>query len=161
MSIHVRSYTDADRCGMTQFYRTAWHATYDQIDGAAAIDRVIAALLHGERPEMFVMPVGDVALVAANTDGFVGGIRGHPRDGALHLSGMYVQPGTHRRGIGTALFAALLQRFPHGVAVRADVRPTSVAARLFYARHGFIETGRGRTDVGGEHWVDTIELRRG
>lgn len=145
---------------MTALYSAAWHATYDAIDGAAAIDRVIADLMNGDEPEMFALDDGDVALVATLDGRLVGGIRGHPRDGEVHLSGLYVAPDVQRRGIGALLLSDLVGRYPQNVAVRADVRPSSFAARQFYANEGFVEIGRGRADVGGNHWIDTIQLRR-
>lgn len=145
---------------MTALYSAAWHAAYDQIDGVAVIDRVIAALLDGDPPEMFELPEGDIALVAEADGRLIGSIRGHPRPDSVHLSGMYVAPDALRCGAGSGLFARLLSYFPPETIVRADVRPTSSAARQFYARHGFVEIGRGRTEVGGDHWVDMIELRR-
>ena len=161
MALIIRPYRDdADRGGMTALYSDAWHATYDGVDGAAAIDRVIVALLSGEPPEMFELPDGDIALVAERDGRLVGGIRGHPRGDEVHLSGMYVAPDAQGRGIGKALLDELVRWFPRTVALRADVRPTSTQARRFYARHGFVEINRARTDVGGDHWVDTIELMR-
>jgi ribosomal protein S18 acetylase RimI-like enzyme len=160
MGLVIRPFEDADRAEMTALYAAAWHATYDDVDGAVAIDRVIAALMEGDNPEMFVLGEHDVALVAELDGRLVGGIRGHPRDGELHLSGLYVAPDEQRRGVGAAMLEVLLSRYSAPFAVRADVRPTSMVARRFYARHGFVEIGRGHADVGGNHWIDTIELRR-
>jgi ribosomal protein S18 acetylase RimI-like enzyme len=156
----IRPFRHSDRAAMTALYSAAWHATYDAIDGPETIDRVIAALMQGEAPEMFTMPDGDIALVAESDGQLIGGIRGHPRGDAVHLSGMYVDPGTQRHGVGGALLSALLAHYPTGTAIRADVRPTSQSARTFYARNGFVEIGLGRTDVGGNHHVDMIELQR-
>ena len=161
MRLIIRPYANEDRAAMTALYRRAWHDTYDAVDGAAAIDRVIVALLEGEPPEMFSLPPGDVALVTEFGRRLIGGIRGHPRPSGVHLSGMYVAPDAQRCSAGSAMLATLLGRFPPDTVVRADVRPTSLAARQFYARHGFVEIGRSRADVGGNHWVDVIELRRG
>ena len=160
MPLIIRPYADTDRAAMTALYTAAWHATYDAVDGAETIDRVIAALMTGESPEMFAMPSGDIALVALHRGRIVGGMRGHPRGDAVHLSGMYVAPEAQRLGIGGALLKELLRRLPDDTVLRADVRPTSTSARAFYARQGFVETGRGRTDVGGNHCVDMVELRR-
>ncbi len=160
MPMIVRPFRHSDRPAMSALYGAAWHATYDAIDGAATIDRVIAALMDGEAPEMFTMPEGDIALVADLDGRLLGGVRGHPRGDAVHLSGMYVDPGMQGQGVGNALLMALLAHFPDGTTLRADVRPTSLLARKFYARHGFVEIGLGRTDVGGDHWVDMIELQR-
>jgi GNAT superfamily N-acetyltransferase len=156
----IRPFINSDRAAMTALYSAAWHATYDAVDGAETINRVIAALMQGDTPEMFTMPDGDIALVAELDGQLIGGIRGHPRGDAIHLSGMYVDPRMQRHGVGGALLAALLAHCPADTALRADVRPTSRSARKFYARHGFIEIGLGHTDVGGNHTVDMIELQR-
>ena len=64
MPLLIRPYVDSDRAAMTALYSAAWHATYDAVDGAATIDRVIAALMQGETPAMFSLAPGDLALVA-------------------------------------------------------------------------------------------------
>jgi ribosomal protein S18 acetylase RimI-like enzyme len=157
----IRDYDDAcDRSQMIALYCRAWHAAYDAIDGVAVIDKLIADLLSGDRPEMFEMPSGDVALVAERDGCIVGGVRGHPRNGILHLSGLYVAPPSARQGIGRALVAALFERCLAGTVVRADVRPTSLDALAFYAGLGFIRVGRSRTHVGGDLWSDTVEMQR-
>jgi ribosomal protein S18 acetylase RimI-like enzyme len=161
VTLTVRDYDDvADRAQMIALYTAAWHAAYDAIDGAAVIGKLIGDLLSGERPGMFEMPVGDVALVAERHRRIVGGVRGHPRQGILHLSGMYVDPQSARQGIGRALLATLFLRFPAGTVVRADVRPTSRGALDFYAGLGFIRVGRNRTHVGGDLWAETVEMQR-
>jgi ribosomal protein S18 acetylase RimI-like enzyme len=157
----IRDYDDdRDRVQMIALYSAAWHATYDAVDGAAVIDRLIADLLRGDQPEMFELPVGDLALVAEQDGKIVGGVRGHPREGLLHLSGMYVDPRCVRSGIGRALLSALFGRYPAGTVVRADVRPTSHTALDFYARLGFLRVGRNRTKVGGDLWSETVEMQR-
>jgi ribosomal protein S18 acetylase RimI-like enzyme len=161
MALLIRAYDDAnDRAEMIALYRAAWHATYDAVDGADLIDTLIADLLEGEPPQMFVLPPGDVALVAVADGNIVGGVRGHPRAGVLHVSGMYVRPECQHFGVGRALLGDLCGRFGPGTVVRSDVRPTSAAALAFYQAQGFLRVGKGRTDVGGGHWVDTIEMQR-
>lgn len=160
MTASIRPYDNADRAAMTEFYRAAWHATYDAIDGADAIDRVIAALLVGEPPEMFDLASTDVALVAECDSELVGGLRGHPRDGVVHLSGMYVAAVSQRSGIGSALLAEMLRRFPVDTVMQADVRPSSASALRFYERHRFIVVGAGSGNVGGGHTVEMITMQR-
>jgi ribosomal protein S18 acetylase RimI-like enzyme len=161
MALLIRNYEDAsDRAEMIALYRAAWHATYDAVDGAAVIDQLILDLLEGEPPEMFGLLESDVALVAVADGRIVGGVRGHPRAGVLHVSGMYVWPECQHRGIGRALLNDLCGRFPLGTVVRSDVRPTSVGALVFYQKQGFVRIGKGLTDVGGGHWVEMIEMQR-
>lgn len=161
MAFHVRPYDDTcDRAAMIALYRAAWHAAYDAVDGAAAIDDLIAALLDGAEPQMFALPDGDIALVAEDAGQISGGVRGHPRSGVVHLSGFYVQPGGLRCGTGRALLSELLRRYPPGSVVRADVRPTSLAALAFYSSQGFERVGRGRSIVGSNLWSDVIEMQR-
>ena len=159
--ISIRPFVDAtDRAAMIALYRIAWHAAYDAIDGPDAIDRLIEALLDGEPPSMFALPPCDVAIVAtAGRFGIVGGMRAHPREGIVHLSGVYVYPAWFRSGAGSALLANLLGRQRIGAVIQADVRPTSKAAVAFYRRHGFEMVGTEHTNVGGDHWVDTLIMQ--
>jgi ribosomal protein S18 acetylase RimI-like enzyme len=157
----IRDYDDArDRPHMIALYRAAWHAAYDSVDGVDVIDKLIADLLSGDAPEMFELPLGDVALVAELQGKIVGGARAHPRKGILHLSGMYVDPQCTCRGVGRALLIALFDRYPAGTVVQADVRPTSHGALAFYGRLGFMHVGRTRTHVGGDLWTETVEMQR-
>jgi ribosomal protein S18 acetylase RimI-like enzyme len=157
----IRPFVDpADREAVAALYRTTWHATYDSVDGADAIDRVLADQLHGDAPEMFDLASGDAALVASIGDLIVGSARAHPRHDGVHLSGFYILPGYQRRGVGAALFRGLRRLFPRSTIWRASVRPTSAAAKRFYARHGFREIRRSQSDVGGGHLIDAIELER-
>ncbi len=161
MAPTIRDYDDTcDRAQMIALYSAAWHATYDAIDGAAAIDKLIEDLLSGEEPGMFDLPAGDVALVAEMAGRIAGGVRGHPRKGILHLSGIYVDPRRAREGIGRVLLDALFERFPAGTVVRADVRPTSLGALKFYERLGFIRVGQSRVRAGGDLWAATVEMQR-
>jgi ribosomal protein S18 acetylase RimI-like enzyme len=161
MGLIIRDYDDRrDRPPMAALYSSAWHAAYDAIDGADVIDQLIVDLLRGDPPAMFELPAGDVALIAERDGLIVGGVRGHPRDGLLHLSGMYVDPKRARRGIGRALLQALIGRYPAGTVVRADVRPTSSGALEFYTRAGFLRIGHNRTHVGAGLWTDTVEMQR-
>ncbi len=161
MALLVRAYDDTrDRADMIALYRGAWHAAYDAVDGPAAIDDLISALLDGPEPEMFSLSEGDIALVAEGAGQICGGVRSHPHRGVVHLSGFYVQPDGLRRGTGRGLLAELLRHYPPGSVIRADVRPTSFAALAFYTSEGFERVGQGRSLVGGRLWSDVIELQR-
>ena len=161
MQCIIRPYDDAtDRAKLIALYRAAWHAAYDAIDGADTIERLITALTAGDTPEMFALPAGDLALVADDQGRIIGGARAHPRADGVHISGLYVLPEMQHAGVGAALLAILLAKFPRDAVWRTDVRPEGPATLKFYARHGFAEVARGRADVGGGLVVDMIEMRR-
>lgn len=57
-----------------------------------------------------------------------------------HLDQLFVDPGRQKRGIGTFLLEAAMEKAPP---VRTlNVFEQNVAARRFYERHGFREAGR-------------------
>ena len=159
-TVLIRDFESRDRAGVIALYRAAWHAAYDAIDGAAAIERLLEALVAGDTPELFDMAPADVALVADRQGRIIGGARGHPHDGIVHLSGMYVAPDAQRSGVGWALLQTLTSRFPPATMFQADVRPASTGAIRFYERHGFVRAGVGRADAGAGHLVDMVVMRR-
>lgn len=64
-----------------------------------------------------------------------------------HVEMLFVEPGLRGRGIGTALLDDFRAR--HGK-VWLDVNEQNAAARAFYARRGFVVTGRSPLDGAGQ-----------
>lgn len=161
ITLRIRPQRDSDSSALVRLYRAAWHATYDAIDGADWVEAMSVKLLDGDPPEMFAFAADDIALVAVRFGRIVGAIRAHRRAGLSFISGFYLYPHLQRRGIGSALLMTLLARIPPGEVVQLNVRPTSTAARQFYAAHGFVELGHGREDVGHGAPIDVVYLRHG
>lgn len=80
--------------------------------------------------------------VAVDDDGPVGFLAGS--GGAV--DGLFVDPAVHGRGVGTALLEDAAARHP---VLTLDVNEENPAARAWYARRGFVETGRSETDDDG------------
>ena len=88
---------------------------------------------------------GEIFFVAIDTgeaSRAVLGFSSHHQDGSAHGIGVYVRGSAARCGVGSALLrAAEAEARAHGASsLEIDA---SLAAVDFYARHGFIETGRG------------------
>ena len=89
----------------------------------------------------------------------------NPRQAYRHAceDSVYLHPDRLRRGIGTALLAALIEAgeasgFRQMVALIAGSEAASVA---LHARFGFVEAGRLRS-VGRKHgrWLDVLSMQR-
>lgn len=74
------------------------------------------------------------------TVGFLGSV-------GARVEMLFVEPGLRGRGIGTALLDDFRSRH---AAVRLDVNEQNTAARAFYARRGFVVTGRSPLDGAGQ-----------
>jgi putative acetyltransferase len=90
--------------------------------------------------------------VAVADDGPVGFLAGS--GGAVDA--LFVDPAVHGRGAGTAL---LDDAAAHHAVLTVDVNEQNPAARAWYARRGFVETGRSETDDEGRPYP-LLHLRR-
>jgi len=72
----------------------------------------------------------------------------------LHLLSIAVVPAARRRGVGSEILRALIERGSARGVVRAilEVREGNAAARAFYRRHGFVDIGTRR-----RYYSDTDE----
>lgn len=71
----------------------------------------------------------------------------YARDAFLHH--LYVDPGVHRRGIGSALLREVASRANGPLNLKCQL--TNTRARVFYAKHGFAEVEHGSDQHG--RWV--------
>jgi putative acetyltransferase len=112
----------------------------------------------------------DLLLVAVTDDGeLVGGAGLHPvgasprRRHAMCL-GMQVQPSWQRRGVGTALLAALIDVADNWLGLlrlELEVYTDNHRAQSLYKRHGFVEEGVHRCHALRDGvYVDTLSMAR-
>ncbi|HEV3053411.1 MAG TPA: ribosomal protein S18-alanine N-acetyltransferase [Solirubrobacteraceae bacterium] len=72
-------------------------------------------------------------------------------DQAWHLMNIAVDPGARRRGLGSALLAAMIERAGENAAYTLEVRTSNAGAIALYERFGFRAAGTRRryyTDAG-------------
>lgn len=84
-----------------------------------------------------------VRLTVAERDGVVVGFAG-TNEGALEM--LFVDTGARGSGVGSALLRQVIAE--DGV-TRVDVNEQNAAAAAFYARRGFVVTGRSEQDEAG------------
>lgn len=73
-----------------------------------------------------------------------------PPSGSQHLHALYVEAGSRRLGVGTALLTAVLELMDSSRPVQLGVAAFNDGARRFYHRHGFQEV------PGSEHLYEGI-----
>jgi ribosomal-protein-alanine acetyltransferase len=97
----------------------------------------------GERGESLIRRLGLVAEIDRRVVGFLVG-RAVPGDEEAELENMAVGAEDRNRGVGAALMKEFLVWCVAGGSLRMhlEVRESNGAARRFYERHGFRESGR-------------------
>jgi putative acetyltransferase len=137
---------DADRdehALLVGIWRRAVEATHAFL-GSAEIDDL--------EPRVRVELARAALRVAVGPDGPVGFLGGSA--GVVEM--LFVDPAAHGRGAGTAL---LEDAAAHHPVLTLDVNEQNPAARAWYARRGFLETGRSATDEAGRPYP-LLHLRR-
>jgi ribosomal-protein-alanine N-acetyltransferase len=93
---------------------------------------------------MFVLELSKpsgICLAAAVEDELVGYLVCSRYDTVWHVMNVAVDPDRRRRGIGTALLGALLERVGAGAQVTLEVRQSNTGALALYERFGFRSAG--------------------
>jgi putative acetyltransferase len=145
----IRDADPGEREALVGIWRRAVEATHDFLP-VVEID--------GLEPRVRVALARAVVRVATGPDddggrlgpvGFLGG-----RGGEVAM--LFVDPAVHGRGVGTAL---LDDASSHHAVLTLDVNEQNPVARAWYARRGFVETGRSTTDADGRPYP-LLHLRR-
>jgi ribosomal protein S18 acetylase RimI-like enzyme len=169
----LRDATPADACAIATVLVQSWRAAYRGL----LPDDVLAGLSVSDRERFWsdiltARPVHVRIVVAVTGDAIVGFAatgpplvpddRTDPTLGDLYA--LYLDPGVWRRGIGTRLHAAALDRLRSCGFTHAGlwVLDTNERALRFYIRHGWTDTGRTQVDHGpGGTELHERRLRRG
>ncbi|NMO93758.1 acetyltransferase [Actinomycetospora sp. TBRC 11914] len=144
MDWSIRDVAPQEREALVGLWRRAVEATHHFL-GAAQVDELepqTRAELARAAIRVAVGPDGALAGFLAGTGGAV--------------DGLFVDPAVHGRGVGTALLDDAAAR--HAV-LTLDVNEQNPAARDWYARRGFVQTGRSETDDDGRPYP-LLHLRR-
>jgi putative acetyltransferase len=143
MSWTIRDADPGEHAVLVGIWRRAVEATHRFL-GAAEIDDL--------EPRVRAELARAAVRVAAGPDGPVGFLGGSTGEIAM----LFVDPVVHGRGAGTAL---LDDAAAHHPVLTLDVNEQNPAARDWYARRGFRETGRSETDEDGRPYP-LLHLRR-
>lgn len=149
MSLVLRPATPADIPALREMLVATWHATYDATLGVEKVNEIAATWhslekLAAERAAAEAAPHENALLVATRAERLVGTASAQWQPGgALVLARLYVAPECQGAGIGKALLAATIARFPQARLARLEVEPRNERAIAFYARHGFRTVASG------------------
>ncbi|GIH28613.1 hypothetical protein Aph01nite_69230 [Acrocarpospora phusangensis] len=153
---------DADAVG--EVHASAWLAAYAPY---FAPDFFAAAVEHRRTKWHTVLAGGADTVLLARTDGRAGAYsyfgRSSSRPGLAEIFGFYAHPDLWGSGIAAALMTATLARLlddGFGQVSLWTLRDTA-QSRRFYAKNGFIESGRTQGhDFGDGHPVEQVEYER-
>jgi ribosomal protein S18 acetylase RimI-like enzyme len=121
--IEIRRAVPADAAGVADVYLASFHATYS-FPLAHTDDQVrawLAGIVGGGETWVAVDARRVVAMMVLDDDG---------------IDQLYVDPGWHRRGVGSRLVAIARERRPSGLSLYTF--QVNDRARRFYERHGFV-----------------------
>lgn len=106
-------------------------------------DTQIRGWLSGRSAEMYLPAIESGRLWVADD----GGVIGFAEIEGNELTKLFIRGDCSRRGVGRALLHTALEAIRRGGASSAVLEATT-NARAFYARHGFVEIGRGEFSHG-------------
>ncbi len=128
-----------------------WHDTYDPLLGSEKVAE-ISGRWHAI--EVLTQQIGSpdaLFLVAEHSGRLVGHAYALiPQPDVLFLSRLYVLPAWQRRGVGTRMLGAVLERYPGTARMRLNVEAGNGKGVAFYLRHGFTVVGE-RAEEGLRH----------
>ena len=149
MTLHIRPATLTGIPALREMLVATWHATYDATLGAEKVDE-IAAYWHSndkltaEFAEADANLADHALLVADDAGALVGTASAHLTScGRLDLARLYIAPHRQGAGLGTALFRAVLARFPAARTLRLEVEPRNAKAIHFYTQLGLVAIATG------------------
>lgn len=156
----VRIASPADIVAVQAVANTTWHATYDTMLSAAAID-VFLQRAYSEYALRQTLNNG--GLWVLETSGAIGGyVRLDVQDAVGQLNAIYVCPELQGRGYGLRLWRCALAWFEARQVneVQLSVAEKNLQARGFYNHLGFEEMGERHSTLLGEPLAERICLLR-
>lgn len=164
VAMALRPATVDDVGAIRRVAREGWHAAYDDVVGADAVDEQVDEWYAPEVLEDAIAREDWAYLVADGDDGVVGFASGGPTeegpaDGVL--AAIYVRPDRWDEGVGSSLLSAIhgdLRSLGCGSVWLAVLAENDVG-RSFYRSHGYRRHDEQTTTVGGVEAGELI-LRR-
>ncbi|MBW3086506.1 hypothetical protein KEM60_02727 [Austwickia sp. TVS 96-490-7B] len=137
----VRAACGDDLDALREFGHEAVPAAYAGVIEPELVDLLLAKRWTGEALAPAI--AAGRTMVAYEADRLVGVCTVGMHEGALVVWKLYVRPGDHGRGIGSALLAVARERADRAqVRLRLTFTEGNRYADAFCRRHGFVEVGR-------------------
>ena len=156
----VRVATPDDVPGIQSVARESWHATYDDILGADAVEQVVDGWYAAEELAQSIEREDGQFLVAERDGMIVGFAQGvlSDEDDAAHLPRIYVQSYHWGEGIGTELLDGVeTWASERGVRrLRLVVLADNEAGNGFYEKHGYDVVSEREEELAGESVVEYV-----
>lgn len=152
----VRPATPADIPAVSRLMARTWMASYAAFIPEETIARLTASWHSVERLAHQLAKPGLVFLVAETENVIVGhAAAARENGGEVFLRRLYVLPDSQRRGVGWALFEAVVAALPDTHGMRLEVFAENADAIAFYRRLGFEVTPE--TADGSARWEGLVE----
>jgi ribosomal-protein-alanine acetyltransferase len=129
-------------------------AGFDDVAAILALERQTAAAAHWTAEQYRTLVGGGIVLVAEEAGRLCGFIGAQAVAGEWEIENVVVAAELARRGIGSELVGALIERARSEAAgaILLEVRESNLGARGLYEKQGFREVGRRRT-----YYADPVE----
>ncbi len=157
---------------MQEVFYKSWLATYPNEKHGITVDdiedrhknRYDPERLAKRRDQMADPPEGETTLVAKDNDTIVGVCRVTRHPDRNRLYAIYVLPGYHGQGVGTAMWQAAQHYLDQTKHTTVKVAIYNTKAIKFYKGLGFVDTGRRMSDpkftMKSGAVIPEIEMRR-
>jgi ribosomal protein S18 acetylase RimI-like enzyme len=138
----IRPAIPEDAGGTRRVLVETWQDTYDSLLGPERV-REITGRWHAVEALTEQIGSPDASFLAAEHSGRLIGhaFAREPQPGVLFLSRLYVLPAWQRRGVGTRLLRAVVERHPGAARMRLNVEVENGKGVAFYRRHEFKVVG--------------------
>jgi ribosomal protein S18 acetylase RimI-like enzyme len=140
--ITIREAEPPDLAAVRALLVETWHDTYDALIGTEKVTEITDSWHSIENLKRQLAMPATAFFVAEQAGAIVGhAFANGQRPPSLMLSRLYVLPLSQRRGIGTLLLAAAIERYPACNVVRLEVEAGNAKGLAFYRGQGFHDVG--------------------
>jgi ribosomal protein S18 acetylase RimI-like enzyme len=157
--IQVRKATINDIIGIQQVAHLTWHSAYEHTMRPDTRAQILAEFYNEQSLARSLEREEALFLVAEEQDRIIGFVQALPRPcSGYEITRIYILPQWQQKGVGSQLYAALVEHLPNQ-ALSAIVQRDHQAAIAFFKKHGFVQQRELELPVFGET-LTFVELAR-
>ncbi len=139
---YIRTAGKADLPAVRELLVNTWHDTYDRLYGIENVNEITGKWHSAEALRQRLDLPNSEFLVADDGKTILGMAFATFAEETIALHQIYVASAGQRRGVGGALLDEMLTCFDEAQSIKLKVDPGNAKAIAFYAKRGFVETGR-------------------